>query len=448
MRANTSEVKNTVGKQKKGTLGGHLDNVSPFPNAAKPITARAAKTSVEYWKGRVRPRKLKDGIVTAELYFRVKEGGRDAWINLDTADRAKAARTARDLWVQIAANGLDSVLASLKPDTRPDRVCTVGEFLPAARAATIKTADTIKGPPRERTLVEYEAAFRRVVAAVLKIERKSFRPADLEEWRNRIDRVRLDQITPDAVKAWRNNELEAAKKAGGEQAVETRKATINGHIRDAKSFFPKRALAELGKAVVLPTPLPFEGVGAGAVTRRFEMGNVNPKALVKAAAGLDLESRVAFDLLLFGGLRRGEADLLLWDRVSFKEKTVKVEVTQYHRPKSKESIREIPLPNDVVTRLRRLREANPRAEFVLSGGRPRTAKHYEYRAKVWKTLAPWLREQGLQDGKVLHSLRKISGSIAYASPGGIETARKHLGHSTIATTAASYVATKEFIVRI
>src|ERR1019366_6101987 len=104
---------NTIKKQKKGTLGGHLAPVSPFPGAAENSdkATRAAKSSVHYWKTRVRPRTLKNGARTPELYLRLKEAGRDAWICLDTANRATAAAKARDYWQSVQVKGLDAVLA-------------------------------------------------------------------------------------------------------------------------------------------------------------------------------------------------------------------------------------------------------------------------------------------------------------------------------------------------
>ena len=120
----------------------------------------AAKSSVDYWKERVRPRTLKDDSLTPELYLRIKQGGRDAWFNLDTANRVEAARKARDLWMKVRSNGLAEVLAENRPDVRPARSATVGELLSAA-----KSVSTV----RPSTLAQYEISLRRLVAGVLGI---------------------------------------------------------------------------------------------------------------------------------------------------------------------------------------------------------------------------------------------------------------------------------------
>ena len=74
-----------------------------------------------------------------------------------------------------------------------------------------------------------------------------------------------------------------------------------------------------------------------------------------------------------------------------------------------------------------------------SGRAPRApGKDYEYRAHAWKPLAAWLRRNGMTTPNPIHELRKLSGSLIN-SIAGLEAARRHLGHSTIATTSASYV---------
>jgi len=202
MSANTYEAAKTVENQKKGTLRGHLAQLSPFPVIAekREKTTRAAKSSVDYWKPRVRPRTLKDGAQTPELYLRLKQAGRDAWICLDTANRASAAAKARDYWQSVQVKGLDAVLAERRPAARPARVCTVGEYIAAAR--TVSTT-------RPRTFGQYEAALRRVAAGIAKIEGNVGRFAAGSQantaWRAEIDAIRLDKLTPSAVKAWQKN---------------------------------------------------------------------------------------------------------------------------------------------------------------------------------------------------------------------------------------------------
>jgi integrase len=461
MRANTSKALNAVEDQKKGTQRVHQtpaaplneSEVVPFPSnqnhqenrGTRGNTARLAKTSVDYWKDKVRPRILADGTETPELYLRIKEAGRSAWIPLLTANRTEAARRARDYWQKVQVQGLPAVLAELKPDAKPDRVCTLADYLEAAKALS-----TV----RPTTLAEYEGSLRRVIAAVRGIAPKSDKHSDRAEWREKVDAVRLDTVTPSDVKAWHKAELDAALAEGGELAKDRRASTLASHLRDARALFSEAIIAEVGKVLALPSPLPFEGITAAATTRRF-VCSLDPRKLYAAADKLDADTRTAFDLLLCAGLRRGEADALPWAHVDLKAGTVQIDVTPTFRPKSRESYRTVPLPPDVVARLKAARNAAPDAELVLAPRLTKPARKaagtknaaYEYQAKAWPILTAWLKKQGMKDLTPLHALRKMSGSFIYAVAG-LEAARQHLGHRDASTTARSYLTAKTVTVNL
>ncbi|AKC83437.1 hypothetical protein IMCC26134_12885 [Verrucomicrobia bacterium IMCC26134] len=440
MRTNTSEAKKHVENEKSGTQAGHTSVVSRFPaDLAKTEREpdRAAKSSIEYWKNKVSPRVVR-GVPTAELYVRFRDEGRDTWVCLDTANKADAAGKARALWLNVKSKGLDVALAEFHPkaEAKADKACTFADYVAAAKAvATVRPV----------VLSKYQTCLRRVIAGVRGIASKSDKRADRLAWAAKVDAVRLDQITPADVRAWQKKDLDAARAEGGEVAKDHRAHTLASHLRNARALFSKAIVAEVGKTLTLPSPLPFEGIAATATTRRF-VCELDPRKLYAAAAGLDPDTRTAFDLLLCAGLRRGEADALPWAHVDLAAGTVRIDVTEHFRPKSKESFRTVPLPPDVVKRLKARRKAEPAAAFVLNGSAPRLAAYgYEYRAEAWAPLTAWLKTQGMADITPLHALRKLSGSFVYAVAG-LEAARRHLGHSTVATTAASYVSTGSAVV--
>jgi integrase len=449
MNAKPSEIEKIIENGKTGTQEGHICKVSPFPRPFADSTGRTraklGKSDVAFWKARVRPRKLKDGKLTKLLYVRLKVGGSEAWVCLDCADTVTAATKARDLWLSAKNKKLATAIAEFHPkaDARPARVCTVGNYVAAARAlATV----------RRTTFAEYEASLRRVVAGVCGIRSRTEKHADRAEWRARVDAVRLDQITPSHVRSWRKQRTDAARAEGGEPAKDRCAHTLSSHLRDARALFSKAILAEVGKTMTLPSPLPLEGIAAAATTRRF-VCDLDPRKLYAAADELDADTRTAFDLLLCAGLRRGEADALPWAHVDLTAGTVTIDVTPTFRPKSRESYRTVPLSADVVARLRTLRETNPAAVFVLNGRLKKTSRKpaeskkavYEYRAAAWSSLAEWLKKQGLRDLTPLHALRKMSGSFIYAAAG-IEAARAHLGHRDVSTTARSYITARSVAV--
>ena len=452
MQTKTSEVKNTIeddiNRSQTGHRTGHTSTEAiPFPATDTPVktekTARAGRDSVAYWKTKVRPRVLR-GKETPELYFRLFEGGRDIWVCSDSSNRSIAATKARDAYLRMKAIGLPALLAEMRPDQIPERVATIGEYLDAARPFA---------KVRPRVFDQYAAALRRVYALVLGIEGPAARFHAKGEaaaaWLAKLNGLRLDAITSQDVERWRvsfvNAEPDHAKR-------KARAVTVSTYLRNAKGAFARKILAQvapsIGTALVcLPSPLPLAGLTAPATSRRFRP---TVKALdLYNAARTDFaehpDTLTAALLLLTGGLRRGEADLLEWANVNLTEGKITITATEFFTPKTEEGDRVVKLPPDVAELLRARRKAHPRAVFVLDGTPPKlAAKGYEYRAEAWPKLTTWLRGQGVTDATPLHSLRKHAGSLVY-SAGGIEAARRFLGHKKIATTSASYLDAAEVV---
>ncbi len=435
MRTNISEAKQRVENEEKGTLGVHQTQVAPFPVAyeAEQKTARAAKSSVDYWKNRVRPRVLKDRTLTPELYLRMKENGHAVWFNLATANRTTAATKARDIWQAVQVKGLDAALADFRPQSAPRaaRAASVGQFLTEAKALA---------NVRPSTLAQYEISVRRLVAGVLgmKAEGSVFYHGsdEAKAWRAKVEGASLDVLAPAKVEAWRKAYIAAA---ADEVARISRKNTSGALIRNARGFFTPALVKLIGERINLPNPLPLSGLATGSSTRRFK-STVDPRKLYAAAlAELSGDELTAFLLCIVAGLRKGEADMLPWDHVDLDGSLVTVAPTKWFLPKTEESQRSTPIPADVVAHLRACHAAKPAAEFVLSGLDPSKKRDVKvYRCACWKTLAAWLRTKGFASLNPIHELRKLSGSLVN-SGAGLEAARRHLGHRSISTTAASYV---------
>jgi integrase len=447
MKPKLSEAKNSIENEKRGTLGGHQTELSPFPGASK--LSRAAKSSVDYWKAKVRPRLLRDGKPTPELYVRLKEGsstngGRDAWVCLDTANKATAATKARDLWLAVRAKGIDQALAEFRPKAAPraPRIASVGEVITAAQALSTT---------RPQSFAQAAMRLRQIAAELAGVERPvhatAYRSPGFAAWREKVDALPISRITPVAVRGWRDARI-AARSANH---VERRAATVSADatIRMARSIFAKRILAAgLGAKVNLPSPLPFAGVTLGGSTKRFSE-RIDAERLF-AAARRDLEAECpevfrAFVLCLLAGLRRSEADRLMWAQLDLDGASLSIERTEYFEPKSEESNRQVELDPVAVEILRRAKSENPDPVFVLKGSvpKPQTSAAPVYRAdaapwRTWERLVAWLGAQGIQDGKPIHVLRKLAGSLVFSAHG-LEQARGFLGHASVVTTSNSYV---------
>ena len=435
MKTKTSEVENIVENENSGTQTGHSAPVSHFPAEiakAESKADRAAKSSVEYWKTVITPRVIR-GTPTPELYVRLREGGRDAWVCLNTANRANAAAKARDLWLNVKAKGLESALAEFRPKAAPRaaRSATVGELIAAA-----KTFSTVRGS----TFTQYEISLRRLVAGVLGMTARGsvfyHASPEAKAWRAKVDGASLDVLTAAKVESWRKGYVDAVK---DEKARISAKNTTSAIIRNARGFFTPALAKQIGAKLRLPDPLPLADVSTGSSTRRFK-STVDPRALYAAAlAELSGDTLTAFLLCITGGLRKGEADFLEWGNVDLDGALVHVAPTKYFLPKTEESQRATPIPPDVVAHLRACRAKSPDAVFVLSGLDPAKKRDAKaYRCPYWKSLAAWLRGKGFVSPNPIHELRKLSGSLVN-SVAGLEAARRHLGHRNISTTAASYV---------
>ncbi|MBK8478275.1 MAG: site-specific integrase [Opitutaceae bacterium] len=397
---------------------------------------------MDFWKTKVRPRVIR-GEETAELYVRFFEAEREAWICLDTANQVKAAAAARDHWVRMKAIGLPALLAELAPDKKPTKTATVGEAIAAAEKLAIVRPVSFLGCAKK---------LRQIAGEIAGIERPkkatSWNSEEAAAWRARLDAVPLSRLTAEAANKWKAERI--AAHSG--DPVKRRSATVTADaiLRMARAVFSEKILAAgLGKVVNLPTPLPFAGVAYGKSTRRF-VSSVDPAGLF-ASARADLEAKhpqqfLAFCLCLLAGLRRSEADRLTWAQVDLPGSVIKIHATEYFEPKSEEAGREIDLDEAAVEILRRAKSDTPDPIFVLKGSAPRSQNSAapSYRAdaaphRTWEQLIAWLATKGIDDGKPIHVLRKLAGSLVFQSHG-IEQARGFLGHGDVSTTSRSYIA--------
>lgn len=408
------------------------------------IVGRRSKDHQDYWRDRlvVRSYRDRDGdrIEMPEWHIRIAHNGRREWFNLNSANQAVAAVKARDIYRLLAANGWEETLAKYKPDpvaTAP--VCTVGEFL-----ADVKARSHLK----PMTVRRYAVKLRKLVADVAMVEagmklkakraKYDYAKGGHKAWLAKVDAERLDVLTPEAINAWRNRYV---AKAGNDSILrKSAERSAASYVRCARSLFAADVVAVL--KVKLP-PNPFEGVKLKDPGPQRYQSDVNPAWLLGCAERELREKHpqqyLALYLCLWAGLRRREADLLLWEQIDLENGTLHVRRTVHFEPKTEESQRLIDLSPVAVDALRRFKEGKT-SEFVLEGSDPRPSSTYDfYRCdSMWRELVDWLKGKGVRQKKAIHALRKESGSLIAANYG-IEDARRHLGHRNISLTSSYYV---------
>jgi integrase len=418
------------------------------------------KTDQRYWLKKIRRTKWGKGAGAneAKTYsVQIQHRGRRVRFPLYLSSAAAAAQKARDIYVAVTSLGWEAALEKHKPETlKPVTYPTVGEFIAEARALR---------SVRQKTFETYASKFRCLVAHLTHKEgdarkndyfgklnpatgKRSTPGADI--WRQEIDRVRLDKITPMAVNIWKTQYID---KHGQDPISERRSTTtVRTLIRNSSALFAAKITSNLSH-LNLPKPLPFEGVSLPRAEKVRYQSKISAEILyTKArhelweATAADPKSREAFTVLLLGlfaGLRRGEIDKLTWDMVDLDRGTVFVAPSEHGEVKSAHSEAPVRLAPSTVAILKEKKE-HARSPFVIECKAPIKApkenRYYRYRcARIFKLLNDWLRANGLkEEQKPLHALRKEFGS-AINEKFGINAAADALRHGNINLTRDYYV---------
>lgn len=413
-------------------------------NSLGEVLQSRAKTHKSFWS--------QDGKLFKEdspdFSCRIQFQGRRERFQLETPNKEPAAAKAAEIYRYLTGHGWTATLAKYKPDERPKLdVLTVGAFLAAVRNVVDVSPLTLAG---------YERSLRTLVAGA--VLHRRFKKTERQDWQEKVEAVRLDRLTPDAVQRWK---VERKRTAHADPLAEARiKHTANSVLRNAKALFSgKKVIAHLPADVkaLLPDPLPLSAVTVFSedTSAKFTP-DVDPEKLVLMArtelaavrredeTPVEYEAReqawLAFLLCFMGGLRRKEADLLIWQQVDFDRGVIELSLSHYLKPKTKASAMPIPLEPEVLAILRGFRARHPSDEFVLRSARaPKlTVRNSDTRCEAtWKLLQAWLRAKGVTDRKPIHSLRKAVGSVM-ARRHGIHAAQRLLRHTTPVITSRYY----------
>jgi integrase len=259
--------------------------------------------------------------------------------------------------------------------------------------------------------------------------------------------VKLESIKPADIVAWKNRRLRDAE---GDPLTKRRAiVTVNSLIRNSKALFGKKILPFIENDFVIPRPLPFDGVTLEKPPSMRYVSRMDPYAILASAkeelAESDQEAFKVMILALVCGLRRSEIDNLLWRAFDFPNSTLRVETSEFHELKSEDSAGEIDLDADTLALFRGYRAKAPKSIFVIESPKLPLNKMQTrgYRCNaVFKTVLTWLRAQGVEASKPIHTLRKEIGSLI-ASEHGIFEASRYLRHSDIRITSAIYADKKK-----
>jgi integrase len=387
------------------------------------------KTDIRYWEGKV----AFQTPASRTYSVQIQHAKRRAWINLHTANKEAAAILARKFYEDIRANGWEAALARRKGTREEKKVnVTIGEYLDAVKAKSLIHAKTIES---------YAAALRKIAADISSVADKK-----RATWRAKVDGIKLATLTAEMIEAWRADFI----KRGSVNPIKEKSARVsaNSFIGRARSLFGADTIARVRDLVEIPNPIPFAGVKVEKVRVPRYRSTFDMAALLESARQeLATSKPEQFKIFLLGamaGLRRNEIDKLQWAAFRWNEGVIRIQATEFFRPKSRESEGDV-LVDPELMEIFRGYHARRRGEFVIeSDSAPDNSKPYEhYRChREFVELIGWLRSKGVVSRTPLHTLRKEFGSQINARYG-LTAAQEMLRHADVAVTAAHYVENKQ-----
>ena len=400
-----------------------------------------SKNDSRHWLSRVLKPTNDRGLVSPYYSMQIQFKGHRLSFGLGTGNKEAAARKAAGIYVDLLSLGVPATLAKHKPQKVKDTdgCSTIGEWIVAAQ----KVFD---GKPA--TFGGYARGLRFIASEILAVSKtkKRYGRTQAKAYRRQVDAAPLTILTPEAIQAWR---IRYVRRVGESPARQrSTRISCNSAIRQARALFSRKVMKFIS-GVSLPDPLPFTGAEFYPRESMKYQSKLNPAVLLHWARetlwAADPEAFKALLLALGAGLRRGEIDRLLWRQIDFNVGVIHVEVTEAGGLKTEDSAGDVAIDPTMVSLLRGFR-AKAHGQFVIEEGTGVTASKLwgqRYRCgDVFYRLTHWLRVNGVEGARPIHTLRKEAGSII-ATKAGIHAASQFLRHADIQVTAMHYADHKE-----
>ena len=416
-------------------------HTEPYKKTTKQLpnqkTGGVGKNSANYWKARIFKPVNDRGEASPHFAMQLQFKGRRLSFGLRTSNKEAAALRAAGIYSDLLTLGVEVALAKHRPTKRED-VSTLGAWIEAARLVFDKSPTTFAA---------YARAARNIAADILKVERTKKRFGRKGgTFRQQADLTPVSLFTERAVQEWK---IRYVKERGGSNPARQRAARIscNSALRSARSLFQDDIAKHLPALDMEERP--FAKVDFYPRESMKYHSKIDPTILLgKARNDLGEKRPEAFKILLLAlgaGLRRGEIDRLLWRQINLDAGEIHIEVTEAGALKSADSTAKVAI-DDTLCGLLRGYKAKATSQFVIDGGTGEGGSRawgQRYRCQdAFDSLLAWLRLNGVEDRRALHTLRKEAGSII-ATKSGIYAAARFLRHSDIKVTALHYAEHKD-----
>lgn len=397
--------------------------------------AISKKADLKFWEGRVFRYNPED--TNSLFYVKLQYAKRRETFCTHATTRAQAASMAKTIYMELRTLGWAATLKKRNPDAEVESGATVGAFLDAVSRQYIG---------QKRTVEDYCRSFRRIAADIFEVPRDEKRYDYFNggrlEWIEKVNSIRLVDITPEKIQAWRVDYLNRA----GDDLDKRRSAqgSLNSVLRQAKALFSPERL-ELIKFDP-PIASPFRKIKLEPEGDMRYRSTVDAVKLVRTAVvelADEPEMLKAFILAVCAGLRRNEVDKLEWAAFNWASSSVHVGPTRYLHVKSQKSIGDVDLDPETCALFHGY-YARRQSDFVIESDvepRPRAGYSHYRCSKVFAKLAEWLRNIGVTSATPIHTLRKEFGSLV-AQQFGVHSASLALRHAGIGITSKHYVGKK------
>jgi hypothetical protein len=380
-----------------------------------------AKTDLRYWKARVSFQ-----TPTSRTYsVQIQHAKRREIVNLRTANKSEAASVARNLYLSVLSAGWEETLRRHKGIAADEKKInvTVGEYIEAVAAKSLFSP---------KTLDSYAQALRKIVGDIVD-----------EIGREKRDAVKLRALTSEKIEAWRIEFIR--RKATDPLKEKSARVSAGSFLLRARALFSNGTVARVRDLVELPGPLPFAGLKVeSAPMPRYRATFDMVLLLESAREELASERPEQYKIFLLGamaGLRRNEIDCLPWTAFRFDEGAIRIETTEFYRPKSPNSEGDVRVDPELMELFRGY-HARRKSDFVIESDSvppPFDAPYGVYRCNnEMRALLAWLRSHGVKSKTPLHTLRKEFGS-QINSRYGLLAASEQLRHGNVNMTARHYV---------
>ena len=387
-------------------------------------TVKFNKTDVRYWESRVAFHMP----ASRSYSVQIQHGGERRWLGLGTANKKDAAALALKLYLDVRANGWEVVMSRRRGDPAVKKInVTVAEYIEAVAARSLFSP---------KTLESYAQALRKIAGDITG-----------ETKREKRDGIKLRTLTPEKIEAWRVEFIR--KKATDPLRERSARISVGSFLLRARALFATETVARVRDLLEIPEPLPFSGIKVETVRVPRYRSTFDVAMLLESAREELATSRPEeYKILLLGamaGLRRNEIDVLSWGAFRWNEGVVRIETTEFYRPKSHNSEGDVRVDPELMEVFRGF-YAQRKGEFVIESDStppPFDAPYGTYRCQDhMRALLGWLRSKGVVSKTPLHSLRKEFGSLIHARYG-LLAASEQLRHGGIGVTARHYLENRQ-----